>query len=98
MQCLAVWGVYWVVGKIFSIVLYSNVLILMFILFLLYFQVQNTPLEWEGQQLPITVSIGVSSHTPRPKEDVTTLISEADEALYKAKAEGRNRVKVFQNE
>jgi len=61
-------------------------------------QVQNTPLEWEGQQLPITVSIGVSSHTPRPKEDVTTLISEADEALYKAKAEGRNRVKVFQNE
>ena len=82
----------------FFVVLNHKMLNVRLIFLLLYFQVQNTPLEWEGQQLPITVSIGVSSHTPRPKEDVTTLISEADEALYKAKAEGRNRVKVFQNE
>lgn len=61
-------------------------------------RVETTPLEWEGQQIQVTVSIGVSSHIPRPREDVTTLISEADEALYEAKSEGRNRVRVFQTD
>ncbi|TDT38606.1 diguanylate cyclase [Halospina denitrificans] len=58
-------------------------------------RVENTPLEWDGEQIPVTVSIGVSSHIPRPKEDMTLLIGEADQALYEAKAEGRNRVKVY---
>ena len=61
-------------------------------------QVESTPLEWEGARIPVTVSIGVSSHIPRPMEEVTTLISEADEALYAAKSQGRNQVRVFQTD
>ncbi len=42
---------------------------------------------------PITVSIGVA--TNRPDEDqIDALLARADRALYKAKAEGRNRVEV----
>ncbi len=42
---------------------------------------------------PITVSIGVA--TNRPDEDqIDALLARADRALYKAKAEGRNRIEV----
>ncbi len=41
----------------------------------------------------ITVSIGVSSWKPFLRENHEVLIREADEALYRAKNEGRNRVR-----
>ncbi|MFC2075382.1 diguanylate cyclase [Bdellovibrionota bacterium] len=53
--------------------------------------VENQELSFEGKKLPVTISLGVSTLN---KEDLDPvhLIRRADEALYKAKNEGRNRV------
>lgn len=40
----------------------------------------------------VTISLGVATVIPEPGMDCQTLISLADKALYRAKAEGRNRV------
>lgn len=40
----------------------------------------------------VTVSIGVNTQTPAPDSQLSVFISEADSALYLAKARGRNRV------
>ena len=46
---------------------------------------------WEGERIPVTISLGVA--TLYPDENVPDLIvHRADEALYRAKEEGRNRV------
>ena len=46
----------------------------------------------DGNDLKITVSIGVSSGVPDSLERGRELLSQADEALYRAKGAGRNRV------
>lgn len=46
-----------------------------------------------GKQVRFTVSIGVTSSDI--SDNVETLIKTADEALYKAKQNGRNRVEIF---
>ncbi len=48
----------------------------------------------DGQQVTITVSIGVSHYTEDAK-DALTIFENADKALYEAKNSGRNRVCVF---
>jgi diguanylate cyclase (GGDEF)-like protein len=45
-----------------------------------------------GQNSKVTVSIGLAEH--RKNEDVEKTIFRADEAMYKAKKNGRNRVEV----
>lgn len=50
----------------------------------------------EGQEVRFTVSIGVSSS--EVSDNIDTLIKTADEALYKAKEGGRNRVEIFSKE
>ena len=50
----------------------------------------------EGEEVRFTVSIGVSSS--EVSDNVETLIKTADEALYRAKQTGRNRVEVFRSE
>ncbi|MBN3756682.1 sensor domain-containing diguanylate cyclase [Paraburkholderia sp. Tr-20389] len=49
-----------------------------------------------GARIPLTVSIGVSAHAMQLGADLDrlgrTLVDEADRAMYKAKADGRNRV------
>lgn len=52
--------------------------------------IRETPVECEGTQIPVTASFGkVAAYSGAPLE---TLITRADEALYKAKAEGRDRI------
>ncbi|HEY9197851.1 MAG TPA: diguanylate cyclase, partial [Gammaproteobacteria bacterium] len=41
---------------------------------------------------PITISIGIASTSTQPDQTLTQLLTQADRALYAAKARGRNRV------
>jgi diguanylate cyclase (GGDEF)-like protein len=43
----------------------------------------------------LTVSIGVASRHPRADRDPSALVRDADAALYRAKANGRNRCEMF---
>jgi diguanylate cyclase (GGDEF)-like protein len=45
-----------------------------------------------GTRVPITISIGVASHPEVTVADATGLLAAADQALYRAKQAGRNRV------
>ena len=53
------------------------------------FQIEN------GQDVSITVSIGVSAYNEEAK-NASTIVSNADSALYRAKESGRNQVCVFE--
>ena len=46
----------------------------------------------DGQNTRITVSIGVASIVPKLESSTSVFIKKADQALYKAKESGRNRV------
>ena len=52
--------------------------------------VEKTIIEIEDIKLGITISIGVAERIYN--EDVLSVLSRADKALYKAKGNGRNRV------
>ncbi len=46
---------------------------------------------FEGKTIPVTISIGVGSMAPPRESNYKVLISSADQALYEAKRQGRNR-------
>jgi diguanylate cyclase (GGDEF)-like protein len=55
--------------------------------------VENMQLDWSGQMLRLTVSVGVA--TRRDSEDTpAATLERADKALYAAKRNGRNCVQV----
>lgn len=54
--------------------------------------VEQTDFLVAGKQLPITVSIGVATRIPTGPDEQQQLFEQADEALYEAKAAGRNQV------
>ncbi len=56
--------------------------------------VENLGIEHSGSECAdfLTVSIGVAMAAQPSSEDYSPLITAADRALYKAKADGRNRV------
>ncbi len=53
---------------------------------------------WESQTLRVTVSLGVSVHVPGENISEKSLLERADEALYKSKKNGRNRITLFHPE
>ncbi|PKH01044.1 hypothetical protein CXF72_19120 [Psychromonas sp. MB-3u-54] len=57
--------------------------------------VLNTPFEFAEQSLSITSSIGIAFF-PEHGNDGSTLIKNADTAMYCAKGDGRNNVKIYQ--
>ena len=54
---------------------------------------ENTPFVHHGETITITASAGVSTTIIRDEEHAHVLFRFADELLYEAKAEGRNKVK-----
>jgi diguanylate cyclase (GGDEF)-like protein len=55
-----------------------------------------SPVEYENLKIPISASFGISSASPPTDMNVAT--QHADEALYRAKEGGRNRVVVFRDD
>tara|TARA_R110001592_G_scaffold323435_1_gene602682 strand:- start:24319 stop:26241 length:1923 start_codon:yes stop_codon:yes gene_type:complete len=56
--------------------------------------IELTPFSWKNELIKLTVSLGLASSTPNRSGSYEQLIQFADEALYAAKAAGRNRVMV----
>ena len=54
----------------------------------------NQPFEVDEQELFISASIGISRY-PEDGNDVATLVKNADAAMYRSKARGRNRVEIY---
>ena len=55
-------------------------------------------LPGSAKSIQITASFGMALFIPEFKEDLDLLIKKADDALYRAKSEGRNRVCVASEE
>jgi diguanylate cyclase (GGDEF)-like protein len=54
--------------------------------------VQARPFVWNEQEIPCTISIGGTMLRPKDPLDASILLRRADENLYRAKDEGRNRI------
>ena len=59
--------------------------------------IEAHPVYFNGDTIKVTSSIGISNLRPEHK-DYHEVFAEADEALYRAKESGRNRVVVFKKE
>lgn len=55
-------------------------------------RISDTPIETPSGPLPVTVSVGATAWKPESRTGVETLVQTADNALYRAKRGGRNRV------
>ena len=61
-------------------------------------EVANSAFQVAGQQLNVTVSIGVSSEVPQTHQRMSEMMVAADKALYQCKHQGRNRCALYQPE
>lgn len=60
-------------------------------------RISQYPFEFNGQQIAVTVSIGVGYNYPEAMHQ-DMIVESADKALYKAKANGKNKVVKYFNE
>jgi diguanylate cyclase (GGDEF)-like protein len=58
--------------------------------------VEGHKFAYEGQHIPVTISVGIAVLPNPAVKDATDIVSLADQALYKSKNGGRNRVTVYQ--
>ncbi|MBU0960303.1 MAG: GGDEF domain-containing protein, partial [Proteobacteria bacterium] len=58
-------------------------------------EVQSTPYPVDDDHLRITLSFGVAGLSSEMGEQAKDLLNKADQALYRAKDKGRNRVEVL---
>jgi diguanylate cyclase (GGDEF)-like protein len=56
--------------------------------------VSEQPVLFDGHEIPVTLSVGVASWEPPMAAPV--LVDAADQALYRAKNDGRNRTRLFE--
>jgi diguanylate cyclase (GGDEF)-like protein len=54
--------------------------------------VEREPFEFEGDVIPLTISVGVATLSGQPATDAAQFVKIADDNLYRAKRGGRNRV------
>ncbi len=57
-------------------------------------KIQDMPLEFDGNKIKISISGGVATF-PQDASEPNKLIQCADQALYRAKSEGKNRICLF---
>ncbi|MEM9187890.1 MAG: diguanylate cyclase [Myxococcota bacterium] len=57
-----------------------------------------TPIVVDGEAHPVTISLGVALYPSRDIRSKDDLLKAADKALYQAKADGRDRICVFQHQ
>jgi diguanylate cyclase (GGDEF)-like protein len=55
-------------------------------------KIASVPVRAKGKDLPVTVSVGLCSLYPTDADTIPDLLHQADQALYRAKAGGRNCV------
>lgn len=60
--------------------------------------IYNAPLQHDPIAIPLTLSLGISSLENKTIQTLKEWLNTADEALYKAKASGRNQVIVYQKQ
>ena len=57
--------------------------------------VANSQVTWQKEQIPLSISVGLGQYDPdTTPEDIT---SRSDQALYIAKQEGKNTVRIFES-
>lgn len=54
--------------------------------------IERMAIPWDGSVIPITISAGIARTDGSPGGSASALLQRADDALYRAKAGGRNRV------
>lgn len=59
-------------------------------------KIENQVIEYNGEKISVTVSIGVAISTSDNKVSAHTLLERADKALYKSKSNGKNQVTLYE--
>jgi diguanylate cyclase (GGDEF)-like protein len=58
--------------------------------------IESQVFTYETKNIPVTISLGVTSLDLDKETDITEILKQADQALYQAKNAGRNQVKTYQ--